>query len=181
MQIIVPFPLKSTHLGYKCTDVCFQSCHSVRRAICLNLSTCSGSLYSQHQFEAEMGPIWWSNVRVVALSVQKGACFGFCPVSPLWHCVMRMPIHLCLHYAMHMPTFLPTLCTAYAYTSMPAICNAYAYIYAYIMHWICLHVSSACTGKHAAAYSSCQKQADLLTCFKLQRELALCLQRLFVV
>jgi hypothetical protein len=38
-------------------DVCFLSCHSVRRATCLNLSTCSGSLLSQHQFEASLGPI----------------------------------------------------------------------------------------------------------------------------
>jgi len=163
MQFYVPFPLKSTHLGYKCTDVCFQSCHSVRRAICLNLSTCSGSLYSQHQFEAEMGPIWWSNVRVVALSVQKGACFGFCPVSPLWHCVMRMPIHLCLHYAMHMPTFLPTLCNAYAYTSMPAICNAYAYISAYIMHCICLYIY-ACNMQRICLHLCLHYALNMPTC-----------------
>jgi hypothetical protein len=81
MQFKVPFPLESTHLGYRCTMCAFSP---VRRATCLSLSTCSGRLWSQHQLESRLGSIWLSDVWEIAPLMQKGACFGFCPVSPPW-------------------------------------------------------------------------------------------------
>ena len=39
-------------------DVCIKSCHSLRRATLLDLSTCSGSLYYQQQCEAKLDSIW---------------------------------------------------------------------------------------------------------------------------
>ena len=85
MQIKVSFTLKSTHLGYRSTTCAFSSVilyagRHVLHVTCL--SKYFGSLWYQQQCEARLGPIWCSDVWVVAPFMQKGACFGFCPVSP---------------------------------------------------------------------------------------------------
>jgi len=43
MQINVPFPLESTHLGYRCTTCALRPVILYVRRLVLNLSTCLGS------------------------------------------------------------------------------------------------------------------------------------------